>query len=169
MRGASRGDPEVEQPGRRGGDSPRTTAAPEPEGNLRSRGARGGVRTLAPGGPGGPTAPTTRGCLQWLHVSEMKAGENPLDADRTARFDTLSRKSGSRDTKRRKWSAGWRARFAKRASAQKADSTLLSAVRRSIPSLSRGASHVNERQRDEGLPGADQRARAMAHARTIRR
>jgi hypothetical protein len=165
MRGASRGDPEVEQLGRRGGDSP-PSGGPEPEGDLRSRGARGRVRTPPPGGSGGPAAPTTGSCLQWLHGVGMNEGESPPDAGPGRKApvtpDTEDRVRGHKtpQVERRMASA-----FRRRAPPQ--GGTPYDKRRSALHPLAfEGRLSAKERQRDEGLPGADQRARAMTHVWT---
>ena len=124
------------------------------------RGARAGIRTLRPGGLGGPSAPTTRGCLRWLDEEETKGGESLPGRQRVtspaSRSPPGSMGPGTQIAAN--WSAGWRARSRERVPPQ---GGLLPRMRRSaLQPLT-----FSEGETDEGLPGADQRTRAMTRAR----
>ena len=109
MRGASRGDPEVEQRAvrRRRCGVLAVRAGPGLAGPAARR-PRAGFAGRLSGGPGQPSGPTTRVCLQWLDG----AGRRAAKAARTGGLGPLSpqRKNGPWNRNRRKWSAGWRAR-----------------------------------------------------------
>jgi hypothetical protein len=142
---------------------------PEPEGNLRSRGACGRVRTPPPGGSGGPAALTTKGRLQWLHVSEMNGGESLPDAGSGRKVRSLSAGRSGPETKIAASGApdGERADRKARVRLRRRTLKIPAPFGAPSPRVARGASPADERQTIEGLPGADQRIRAMTRAYSL--
>ena len=138
----------------RGGDSPRVETRSRMGKPIWRRGARGrGSHPRTREALGARPRPLRGAAFNgwtWLRRREAKALR--MRPSRKAR-SVSARKNGSRDRNRRKWSAGWRACRSQGArSPSKADSQETSAVRRSIPSHSRGALHA-EGDQTRACPG----------------
>ena len=134
------------------------------------RRSRVGLVTLPPGGPGQPSAGITTGRLRWLHECEDE-GAVATAPDAVRIEDAVSPGSTAQgDRKRRTWSAGrrlpsdrkegrGRSQDVPRAGCPPGASQAPAPAGAPLPSLG-----SCELEFTEGLPGADQRTRAMNHA-----
>ena len=148
MRGASRGDPEVEQPGQGGaGDVAFVLSG-------AGTGARPGIGRAAPaGGVRSPVLGRSRPAVR-RHYDRLPLEGWTRCGRRVAKavwirvgqkLPVRARKNGSGDRNRRRWSAAWQARRSQGALPPRKADKYRCATRRSIP-LKRG--------RTNGRPGA---------------
>src|SRR3569833_3134445 len=140
MRGASRGDPEVEQPGRGGaGDAAPINPIGGRRGATRSgeRGARGRASQarLREAPHSRPPARRPAAPCQGLHAAGTKARREPRRIGGPLGGSVSARKRGQGRQNRRTWSAGGRSRRSQGARRQSGGRLKGSATRRSTPSL----------------------------------